>query len=155
MKRILRCCMLAVLFCSFHAKAQLNEKEFNARLDAYIGQVMQKLPEIPGITVAVIKDDKPIFVKAYGMADRDKGIRADESTLFYIASSTKSFTALAAALLDKEGSIKLDDPVINYTKGISFKYPVPAKITVRNLLTHTSGLQNDPLTFRMAYSRCC
>ncbi len=128
------------------------QKEFTDKLDAYTRQVMEKMPEIPGIAIAVIKDDQPIFIHTYGIADREKGIKADENTLFYIASSTKSFTALAAALLDKEGIIKLNNPIIDYAKGITFKNPVPARITVRDLLTHTSGLRNDPLTFRMAYT---
>jgi CubicO group peptidase (beta-lactamase class C family) len=152
MKRIVSSCVVAVLLFVVQVKAQFTEKEFTVKLDAYIHQVMEKLPDIPGIAVAVIKNDKPVFIKAYGMADREKGIKADENTLFYIASSTKSFTALSAALLDKEGQIKLNDPVINYAKGITFKESIPAKVTVRDLLTHTSGLQNDPLAFRMAYS---
>jgi CubicO group peptidase (beta-lactamase class C family) len=87
----------------------------------------------------VIKDDKPIFLRAYGMADKEAGIKADTDTLYYIASSTKSFTALAAAMLDQEGKIKFSDPVTKYTPGIRFKNDIPDKITIRDLLTHTSG----------------
>ena len=153
MKKIISIC--AAMFAFLLVLAQTDEsrtKEFNAKYDAYIHGLTQKIPEIPAIAVVVIKDDKPIFLKAYGVANKETGARADVNTLFYIASSTKSFTALAAALLDKEGSIKLNEPIINYSKGITFSHPIPDKITVKNLLTHTSGLENDPLTFRMAYS---
>ncbi len=150
-------CICALLFlcfsCGWAQMAETSRKnEFTVKFDSYIRQLMEKIPEIPGIAIVVIKDDQPIFLKAYGIADREAGLKADTNTLFYIASSTKSFTALSAALLDREGLIKLNDPITKYSKGISFKNPVPDKVTIRDLLTHTSGLQNDPLTFRMAYS---
>jgi CubicO group peptidase (beta-lactamase class C family) len=126
--------------------------EFINSYDAYIRTALERLPEIPGIAVVVIKDDKPIFLKAYGMADKEAGAKADPDTMFYIASSTKSFTALAAALMDKDGKIKLDDPVMKYTRGLALKDPIPEKVKIRDLLIHTSGLRNGPLGFRMAYS---
>jgi len=156
MKKITFISVIALLLHSLSLTAQKDdktrEKEFNSSIDAYIKQMMEKVPHIPAIAVVVIKNDQPVFVRAYGVANKETGEKADANTLFYIASSTKSFTALGAALLDKEGKIKLDDPVIKYAKGISFKNPIPEKVIVRDLLTHTSGLQNDPLTFRVAYS---
>jgi CubicO group peptidase (beta-lactamase class C family) len=86
------------------------------------------------------------------MADREAGIKADTDTLYYIASSTKSFTALTAAMLDQEGKIKLSDPVTKYTPGVRFKSEIPDKITIRDLLTHTSGLRNLPLQNRLAFT---
>lgn len=153
MKKITFSFIFAVCYCLLlNAQDENKIKEFAARYDAYIKNLTGKIPEIPAIAVVVIKDDKPVFLKAYGVANKETGTMADINTLFYIASSTKSFTALAAALLDKEGKIKLSDPVVKYSKGIEFRNPIPEKITVQNLLTHTSGLQNDPLTFRLAYS---
>lgn len=134
------------------AQTPRTTREFADGYEAFIQRTLAAVPEIPAMAIVVIKDDRPIFVRAYGMADKEAGIKADTDTLFYIASSTKSFTALAAALLDKEGKIKLDDPILKYSSGISFKDPIPEKVTVRNLLTHTSGLKNYPLVFRMAYS---
>ncbi len=52
------------------------------------------------------------------MADKEAGTKADVDTLFYIASSNKAFTALAAAMLDKEGKIRLSDPVTKYTGAV-------------------------------------
>jgi CubicO group peptidase (beta-lactamase class C family) len=123
-----------------------------AAYEAAIQKALAKFPDITGIGIVVVKDDKQIFARAYGYADKERGIKADTDTLFYLGSSTKSFTALAAALLDKEGKIKLDSPVTKYTAGINFTNPIPDKVTVRNLLTHTSGLRNSPLTFRLAFS---
>ncbi len=127
-------------------------EDFSRSLDGYIQKSLQRIPDIPAVAVVVIRDDKPIFVRAYGMADREAGIKADTDTLFYIASGTKAFTALAAAMLDKEGKIKFSDPVTKYLPGVQFKNPIPDTITVRDLLTHTSGLRNDALVNRLAFT---
>ena len=129
-----------------------SDKEFNAAYDAQIRKTMATFPDLPSIAIVVIKDDKPIFVGAYGMADKEAGIKADSNTLFYTGSSTKSFTALAAAMLDQEGKIKLSDPLTKYTPGIHFKNEIPDKVTIQNLLTHTSGLRNVALINRLAYT---
>jgi len=139
-------------FVFAQALRQASEKDFNAAYDAQIRKTMETLPDLPGIAIVVIKDDQPIFVHAYGMADKEAGIKADSDTLFYTGSSTKSFTALAAAMLDQEGKIKLSDPVTKYTLGIRFKNEIPDKITIRDLLTHTSGLRNDALVNRLAFT---
>jgi CubicO group peptidase (beta-lactamase class C family) len=129
-----------------------QEKDFNADYDAEIRKTLATFPDLPGLAIVVIKDERPIFVRAYGMADREAGVKADTDTLYYIASSTKSFTALAAAMLDKEGKIKFSDPVTKYMPGIHFKNEIPDKVTIRDLLTHTSGLRNIPLINRLAFT---
>jgi CubicO group peptidase (beta-lactamase class C family) len=129
-----------------------TEKNFPAAYDAPVSKTMATFPDLPSIAIVVIKDDRPIFLRAYGMADKEAGIKADTDTLFYIASSTKSFTALAAAMLDEEGKIKFSDPVTKYTPGIRFKNAIPEKITIRDLLTHTSGLRNGALINRLAFT---
>ena len=128
------------------------KKDFATDFDTFIRRSMEKIPDIPAIAVVVIKDDKPIFTKAYGIADKEAGIEADVDTLFYIASSTKAYTAMAASMLDREGKIKFSDPFNKYTTGIQFKDPIPDKVTIRDLLTHTSGLQNNALVHRMAFT---
>src|ERR1051325_1759568 len=129
-----------------------GEKDFTASYDQEIRKTLAAFPDLPGIAIVVIKEDKPVFVRAYGMADREAGVKADTDTLYYIASSTKSFTALAAATLDKEGKIKFSDPVTKYTPGIHFKNEIPDKITIRDLLPHTGGLRNTPLINRLAFT---
>ena len=129
-----------------------DAKQFADAFDAQIRKTLDRVPDIPGMAVVVIKDDRPIFTRAYGLADRETGKRADTDTLWYIASSNKAFTALAAAMLDKEGKIRFGDPVTKYTAGITFKEPIPEKVTVRDLFTHTSGLQNSPLVHRTAFT---
>jgi CubicO group peptidase (beta-lactamase class C family) len=85
-----------------------NDKErFAIAFDTYI-QVLLKNVDVPAIGVTILSDGKPVFINTYGMADKEREIKADNNTLFYIASSTKSFTALAAALLDKEKKNKIE-----------------------------------------------
>jgi CubicO group peptidase (beta-lactamase class C family) len=156
MKKVISIVIVVVFLSSACLYAQTNtpksEKDFGSNFDTYIRKTMDRLPDVPGLAVVVIRGDRPVFIRGYGLANRETGLKADQDTLFYIASSTKSFTALAAALLDREGKIRLTDSIIKYSFGIQFKNALPDKITVRDLLTHTSGLQNEALTFRMAYS---
>src|SRR5687767_4061376 len=156
MKKAIVISLVALLLNSASVFAQTlpaaTGKEFTAAYDAQVGKTLATFPDLPGIAIVVIKDDKPIFLRAYGMADKEAGIKADADTLYYIASSTKSFTALAAAMLDQEGKIKFSDPVTKYTPGIRFKNAIPEKITIRDLLTHTSGLRNGALINRLAFS---
>src|SRR5918994_42531 len=142
----------AGLFVSAQTLPPATEKDFTATYDASVSKTLAMFPDLPGIAIVVIKDDKPIFLRAYGMADKEAGIKADTDTLYYIASSTKSFTALAAAMLDKEGKIKFSDAITKYSPGIKFKTEIPDKITIRDLLTHTSGLRNSPLVNRLAFT---
>jgi len=156
MKHILILTLLGILLSPItvltQTGKQISEEEFAAELDAYIRRTMEAVPELPSVGIVVVKDDRPIFIRAYGLANRETGTKADADTLYYIASSTKSYMALAAALLDREGKIKLNDPVTKYARGVSFKSPIPENVTVRDLLTHTSALRNSPLTWRMAFS---
>jgi CubicO group peptidase (beta-lactamase class C family) len=134
------------------AGTQISEKKFNSDLDSYIRRSMEAIPELPSVAMVVVKDDKPVFMRAYGLANKEAGTKADINTLYYIASSTKSYMALAAALIDREGKIKLSDPMTKHVPGVTFKAPIPDKVTVKDLLTHTSALRNSPLVWRMAYS---
>ena len=156
MKKLIAFSLVALLLSApvstFAQSASPSAKDFANALDSFARKTAETFPDIPGMAIVVIKDDKPIFIRAYGMADKENGIKADADTLWYIASSTKAFTALAAAMLDKEGKIKFSDPVTKYTAGVKFKNPIPEKITVRDLLTHTSGLRNGILVNRLAFT---
>ncbi|HEX9928905.1 MAG TPA: serine hydrolase [Pyrinomonadaceae bacterium] len=144
--------VLSPLAVLAQAGTQISEKEFNSDLDAYIRRSMEAIPELPSVAMVVVKDDKPIFIRAYGLANKEMGTKADADTLYYIASSTKSYMALAAVLLDREGRIKLSDPMTKYAPGVTFKTAIPDKVTIKDLLTHTSGLRNSPLVWRTAFT---
>ncbi len=140
-----------VLISSTQAQS-LNQQQFISYLDSFTNKLLEKVPVIPAISISIVGENGPKHIKAYGWANKAKGEKADVNTEFYIASTTKSFMGLAAALLDHEKKIKLDDPVKSYLTKVPFKAEIGNDVTIRTLLTHTSGLDNGPLTFRMAYT---
>lgn len=149
---LIACFCMAVTNLHSQSVSNSSKEKFIAEFDTYIREVL-KNTDIPAIGISILSGGKPVFIKTYGYANKEAGIKADNNTLFYIASSTKSFTALAAALLDKEGKIRLDEPMDKYMGSLKFRNPVPAgQITIKHLLTHTAGLTNEALGFRMAFS---
>src|SRR3984957_534993 len=99
-------------------------------------QPMVKADQFSG-AVLVARNGVPIFKKAYGLADREWNIPNDPETKFRIGSITKEFTATAIVQLAENGKLSIDDPVSKY---YSEAPPAWGAITVRNLLTHTSGI---------------
>jgi CubicO group peptidase (beta-lactamase class C family) len=94
-------------------------------------------PESPGASVVVIHDGKVAYSQAYGFADLESHVRATTETDYRLASLTKQFTATAIMLLAEDGKLRYDDRVTDLLPG----FPAYGHdITVRHLLTHTSGL---------------
>jgi CubicO group peptidase (beta-lactamase class C family) len=144
--------LLACCFVSFTWAQTTSQKQFLAGLDSIVQKLMERIPSIPALTITIADANGTLFNKAYGWANKEAGVKADLNTAFYIASSTKSFTGLAAALLDRDKKILLDDPVNKYFNAVHFTTNPGSDVTIRSLLAHTSGLENSPITFRMAYS---
>lgn len=121
--------------------------------DSFIQRALQATPMVPGIGVAVVKNGEVVMAQGYGYADIEAGLKANGETSYYIASVTKSFTGLLALLLADEGLIDLDAPLTTYKPFGQLKNKdVFAKITIRELLNHTSGIENDYIVFREAYT---
>ncbi|MEO8112846.1 MAG: serine hydrolase [Phenylobacterium sp.] len=96
---------------------------------------------VPGMAVAIVKDGKVLFAKGYGIREAGKPGKVDADTLFGIGSNTKAFTAAALAMLVDEGKLGWDDKVIDHLPGFRLYDPyVTRELTVRDLLTHRSGL---------------
>jgi len=89
--------------------------------------------------VLIAKGDKPIFEKSYGLADIEWNVPNTADGKFRIGSVTKQFTAACILLLEERGKLKTDDPVSKYVPNAPAAW---AKITIYNLLTHTSGIPN-------------
>ena len=94
----------------------------------------------PGCVVGVIRNDSLIYAKGFGMADLEHAIPITRSTIFYMASVSKQFTGYSIVLLARQGKIKLDEDIHVY---LPWAPDFGKKITVRNLLNHTSGLRDD------------
>lgn len=93
--------------------------------------------DIPGASLMIIKDDKPILLKSYGMADVEKKIPIKTHTNFRLASFTKQFTAMCVMMLQEQGKLGYDQTL----KEIFPEVPdYGNEITIRHLLNHTSGL---------------
>ncbi len=102
--------------------------------------------EVPGMAVAVVKDDKLVFAKGYGVKKHGEATPVDERTIFAIGSSSKAFTAATLAILVDEGKIKWDDPVSQYLPDFQLYDPyVTRELRIRDLLTHRSGLERGDL----------
>lgn len=130
-----------------------KNKAFAEAADSYFQAVLDELGAVPGLSIAVVKDDEPVYVKGFGYANLEKKQKVDVNTIFYIASCTKSFTSLLAMRLDEKGIIMLDDPITKYLPEVKFDPKLEAdKVTIRDLMRHTSGLDNSAVVFRTAYS---
>ncbi|HSJ67656.1 MAG TPA: serine hydrolase domain-containing protein, partial [Anditalea sp.] len=123
-------------------------------IDSILMQAVKK-EDIPGAVALVIKDGKTIYSKAFGYADINEETELRTDHIFRIASQTKAITATAVMMLWEEGRFKLDDPISKWIpefknpvvlkeldeSDTSFTaYPANKEITIRHLLTHTSGL---------------
>jgi len=109
--------------------------------DDYVQKAMKEW-EVPGVAIAIVKGDQIVLAKGYGVRKIGEPAAVDERTLFAIGSSSKAFTAAAVAMLVDQGKLKWDDPVTKYLPGFEMYDPyVTRELTVRDLLTHRSGLQ--------------
>jgi len=117
---------------------QQSEMDF-AAIDAYVTEQMNNLG-IPGMALAIVQGDQIVHLQGFGVAD-SSGRKVTPQTPFYIASVTKSFTALAVMQLVEAGKIDLDAPVQTYLPWFELAdKEASAKITVRNLLNQTTGI---------------
>ena len=94
----------------------------------------------PGAVVGIVQGDSLIYAKGYGMADLEHHIPNTPQSIFYMCSVSKQFTGYAITLLAKEGRLHLDDDVHLY---LPWMADFGRKITIRNLLNHTSGIRDD------------
>src|SRR5678810_1046592 len=94
----------------------------------------------PGCAIGIVRNDSIIYAKGYGMANLEYGIPVTAQTIFHMASVSKQFTAYAILLLAKQGKLQLDDDIHKY---LSWFPDLKEKITIRNLLNHTSGIRDQ------------
>src|SRR5437870_6179918 len=108
------------------------------RVDAFAREQMQTW-HIPGVSIGVVRDGKVLLAKGYGFANIELGASATADTVYEILSITKQFTAAAILVLVEEGKIGLDDTVAKYLPDSPTSWK---DVTVRHLLTHTSGIMD-------------
>ena len=134
------------------ARAELGERTscieetVEKRIDAGLSGLIDVM-NIPGVSVGIVCEGQLAYAKGFGFADRSKSILASSKTEYAIGSVSKTFTATLAIILEAEGTIDLNDQITKYLPS-DVVMPVSVSgsdgITIRHLLTHTSGLEGDP-----------
>src|ERR1700749_848675 len=110
-------------------------------LDAYINRALTNW-RIPGAAVCIVKDNKIVLLKGYGIKELGLNNKVNENTLFMIGSNTKAFTATALTILETEHKLSLDDKVTKYIPTFKLDNKAAGEMaTVRDLLCHRLGFQ--------------
>src|SRR6185436_10374477 len=136
--------VVAIFFCintiAFAQKAEAPPME---AINQFIEAQMRK-QQIPGLSLAVVKDGKLLLTHGYGLADVENNVPATPETVFQIQSITKMFVASAMMILQREGKLSLDDELSRHLEGVPESWK---GITIRRILNHTSGIKdyiNEP-----------
>ena len=138
---------------------QIKDPAF-ADFSEYVEKALKGF-NVPGMAVAIVKDDQVIHSMGYGFRDVKNDQKVDSETLFAIGSSSKAFTALCLGILVDQGKLDWETPVREYMPDFKLFDPVATeKMTPKDLLCHRSGLPrhdlmwyNSPLTRKEIYDR--
>ncbi len=132
MKRIILGLLLMMVV--FHVDAQ-SKKKIKLSIDSILSKYAN--PNEPGASVLVLKNNKVVFQKGYGVSNIKNGDPIKPNSNFRLASVTKQFTAMSILLLAQKHKLSLEDPISKY---FSILPPYISNIKIKELLTHSSGL---------------
>ncbi|MGH8279277.1 MAG: serine hydrolase [Gammaproteobacteria bacterium] len=131
--------LLLGLFAAFGSAARAAPAAPLAGLDSYVHKIIVDW-QVPGLAVAVVKDNHVVFMRGYGVRELGKPGKVDDNTLFTIASNTKAFTAAALGTLVAQDKLGWNDRITKYLPRFEVNDPwVTHALTIRDLLTHDSG----------------
>ncbi len=140
-----RLALPAALVAMLAASAPAGAQTLLDGFDAYAARAVREW-RVPGLAIAVVKDDSVVFAKGYGVRTLGRREPVDVHTLFANASTTKAFTATALLMLVDAGQLRLDDHATTYLPTLALRDPYPTReLTIRDLLTHRTGLPEDGL----------
>ena len=152
------CTLLAILLLLGYTARSAGLPTLNVSGAAAIDRMFQAAVdkgEIPGVVAAVTNKDQILYLKAFGKQDVARGVPMSKDTVFRIASMTKPVTSVGIMMLYEQGKLRLDDPAGNYLPAYKGREviatfnekdatyttrPAKGEMTIRHLLTHTSGL---------------
>lgn len=112
-------------------------------VDRYVAAEMERA-HIPGVALAVLRGGRPVKIAAYGFADLEHRVPVTPSTVFKIGSVSKPLIATGIVLLEQQGRLRLDDPISKHFAGTPETW---SGVTLRHLLTHTSGILREGPAF--------
>ncbi len=136
---ILVACASVSSGCEDHAVQAQASAPTEQQLDHYIESVLAE-QDIPGMSVGIFKGGEVLIAKGYGFANLELGIRTSAASLFGLGSISKQFTATAVMTMVEEGAIALDARVSELIPDLPHSW---SEVTVRHLLTHTSGIKEE------------
>jgi CubicO group peptidase (beta-lactamase class C family) len=143
------------LFIPFPLHSQKKSPDLKS-LDQYIAKAVKDW-NVPGLAIAVVKDDSVIFAKGYGVKTVGKNDPVDTHTLFAIASLSKAFTSASLGMLVEKGKLHWNDKVTDHVPYFQLYDPYATReMTIRDLLCHRSGLVTfggDLIWYGTNYSR--
>jgi len=159
------CCL--PLFCAAQQKTEITSDRVNAalaQLDPYIRSALDKT-KVPGAAVAVIYNDRVVFLRGYGVRKIGEAAQIDPDTVFEIASVSKPIASTILASLVGQGKISWDDKVADLEPDFKLSSPETTReVTIRDFLSHRSGLATEsgdflemlgfsrpPILYRMRY----
>jgi CubicO group peptidase (beta-lactamase class C family) len=155
MKRIINSVIPLVLFILLLVPGRGLAQTDLDQLDKYFEKALQDW-RVPGMSVAIVKDGQVVLAKGYGVRELGKRKKADEHTLYAIASNTKAFISASLAHLVWEGKINWDDKVVDYLPYFElYDAYATQETTIRDLLSHRVGLgtfSGDVIWYKSNYT---
>jgi len=132
---------LILLILGYQTNAKdLQKKALPPNIDLIVSRAMKTF-EVPGLSLAIVKDGKVLLAKGYGVRNLKENIPVDSKTLFSIASNSKLFTAVSLGILVDEGKISWNSRVVDLIPWFQMFDPyVTREITVKDILSHRCGL---------------
>jgi len=125
------------------AVAAIAQNGTNAKIDEFVTAEMQR-ERIPGVSIAIVEKGQLVYARGYGLSNVEHQVLVKPETIFQSGSVGKQFTATAVMMLVEEGKVSLDEKISKYLGDVPEAWQT---ITVRHLLTHTSGLTDYPADF--------
>ena len=139
--------IIIAFLMSLFISAQVNEN-LHLSIENRVDILFKDIKDTdPGVSVGILKDNKFIVQKNYGLANLEYQIPITNSTVFHTASVSKQFTAFAILLLEADGKLSLEDDIRKYIPEL---HQFEKKITLRQLANHTSGIRDQHNLARMA-----
>jgi len=127
--------------------AQEKDKDYSdalALIEIWL-DAQRDYEQLPGLSAVIVKDQEILWSGAFGLANMEDGVKSETSTLYSICSISKLFTSVALMKLYDEGKIRLDDQIAELLPWYNLRqrYPDSGPITIRTLMTHSSGLPRE------------